>query len=202
MVGLTLLIAAATVSSPSVVDAERAYAAMAQSQGQWTAFRATLAPGATLFVPDPVDAAHWLGGRKDPPIAVKWRPAEAYQSCDGTTAATTGPWERPANVGYFTTVWSRTGGEWRWKVDFGDRLPTALPPAPQKVRVRSASCRKANPALLPKPGHTKAIGEGSSPDHSLEWRLQVESNGTRSIEVYLWKGRSYEPVISKSAPGA
>src|SRR5206468_9350366 len=117
VISIALIFAAASLSSPSVVEAERAYAAMAQKDGQWTAFRATAAPRAVLFVPDPVDAASWLQGKKDPPTAVKWQPAAAFVACDGKAAVTTGPWQRPISVGYFTTIWSRPGTTWRWNVD-------------------------------------------------------------------------------------
>src|SRR5438309_4389081 len=127
------------MSSPSVVDAERAYAAMAERKGQWTAFRATAAPGAILFVPDPADAADFLKDRKDPPVAVKWQPSQSFVSCDRSTGANLGPWQRPTSVGYFATIWSRTRGAWPWNVDFGDALDRAMPAAPAKVPARRAS---------------------------------------------------------------
>lgn len=193
-----LLLAAVSMSSPSPVDAERAYAAMAQEKGQWTAFRATAAPGAVMFTPDPVNAAEFLKDRKDPPVAVKWQPSESYLSCDGRTAANTGPWQRPGHDGYFTTVWTRAGKSWEWNVDFGDALKKALPAAPQKVPVRRASCRTAKPALLPKLAAAQKSGSGSSRDHSLEWTWRVEKGGDRHFLVYLWNGRGYDKVIDRT----
>ena len=193
-----LLMAAASMSSPSPVDAEHAYAAMAQKIGQWTAFRATAAPGAVLFVPDPVPAAEFLKDRKDPPVTVTWQPSESYLSCDGRTAANLGPWQRPTSVGYFTTVWTRTGKTWAWDVDFGNALDAAMPAAPDKVPVRRASCRTAKPVLLPKLAMVDRSGSGSSRDHSLEWTWRVEKDGSRHILVYLWNGRGYETVIDRS----
>lgn len=193
-----LLLAAVSMSSPSVVDAERAYAAMAQEKGQWTAFRATAAPGAIMFVPDPVDAAEFLNNRKDPAVAVKWQPAQSYLSCDGKTGANLGPWQRPNSVGYFTTVWTRSGGAWRWNVDFGDGLKAAMAAAPAKLTPRRASCRLAKPALLPKLAAVDKSGSGSSADHSLEWTWRVEKNGSRHFLVYLWNGRGYDMVIDRT----
>lgn len=192
------VLAPVSMSSPSVVDAERAYAAMAQEKGQWTAFRTTAAPGATMFVPDPVDAAEFLKGRKDPAVAVKWQPAESYVSCDGRTGANLGPWQRPNSVGYFTTVWTRSNKSWQWNVDFGNALDKAMPEAPAKVSVRRASCRTAKPALLPKLATATKSGGGSSRDHSLEWTWRVEKDGSRHILVYLWNGRAYDTVIDRS----
>lgn len=195
---LFLLAAAVSMSSPSVVDAERAYAAMAQRIGQWSAFRATAAPGAILFVPDPADAADFLKDRKDPPVAVKWQPAQSYLSCDGRTGANLGPWQRPTSVGYFATVWTRANKTWRWNVDFGDALDKAMPAAPARVAVRHASCRPARPALLPKLATVDKSGSGSSRDHSLEWIWRVEKDGSRHLLVYLWNGRRYDTVIDRT----
>jgi hypothetical protein len=195
---MMLLLAAVSMSSPSVVDAERAYAAMAQEKGQWTAFRATAAPGAIMFVPDPVDAAEFLKNRKDPAVAVKWQPAQSYLSCDGKTGANLGPWQRPNSVGYFTTVWTRSGGAWRWNVDFGDGLKAAMAAAPAKLTPRRASCRVAKPALLPKLAAVDKSGSGSSADHSLEWTWRAEKDGSRHFLVYLWNGRGYDTVIDRT----
>jgi hypothetical protein len=195
---MLLLFAAVSMSSPSVVDAERAYAAMAQAKGQWTAFRTTAAPGAVMFVPDPVDAAEFLKDRKDPAIAVKWQPAQSYLSCDGKTGANLGPWQRPNRVGYFTTVWTRSGGAWRWNVDFGDGLDSAMPAAPARLAPRRASCRAAKPALLPKLAEVDKSGRGASADHSLEWTWRVEKDHSRHLLVYLWNGRRYDTVIDRT----
>ena len=193
-----LLLSAVSMSSPSAVDAERAYAAMAQKMGQWTAFRKTAATNAVLFVPDPVAAADFLRDRKDPPVAVKWQPSESYLSCDGRTAANLGPWQRPTSVGYFTTIWSRSGNTWAWDVDFGDALEKAMPTAPAKVPVRRASCRAAKSAVLPKLAPVEKSGRGSSKDRSLEWTWRVEQDGSRHILVYLWNGRRYDTVIDRT----
>jgi hypothetical protein len=193
-----LMLAAVSMSSPSVVDAERAYAAMAQEKGQWTAFRATAAPRAIIFVPDPANAAEFLKDRKDPPVAVKWQPSESYVSCDRLTGANLGPWQRPTSVGYFATVWSRNHGAWQWDVDFGNALDKAMPAAPAKVPVRRASCARAKPALLPNLAAVEKSGSGSSGDHSLEWTWRVETDGARHLLVYLWNGRRYDTVIDRT----
>lgn len=194
---MLLFLAAVSMTSPSVVDAERAYAAMAQEKGQWTAFRATAAPAAVMFVPDPIDAAEFLKDRKDPAVAVKWQPAQSFLSCDGKTGANLGPWQRPDSVGYFTTVWTRSGGAWRWNVDFGDGLKAAMPAAPAKLAPRRASCSVAKPTLVPNLAAVAKSGRGSSADHSLEWTWRVEKDGSRHFLVYLWNGRSYDTVIDR-----
>ena len=82
---LALLLAAAPVSAPmSAIDAERAFAADAQKNGQWTAFRNSAAPDAVMFVPEKVNAQAWLKDRADPPVSVFWWPGRSYVSCDGS----------------------------------------------------------------------------------------------------------------------
>jgi hypothetical protein len=198
MISIVLIAAVSGMSSASIVAAERAYAEMAQRMGQWTAFRATAAPGAVMFVPEPVEAANWLDRREDPPVAVKWQPSAAFVACDGKAAATLGPWQRPTSVGYFTTLWSRSGAKWQWDVDFGDALGKALPPAPRRVPVRRASCKPAEPGKLPRLGGGAKSARGSSPDRTLEWTWRVEPDGSRHLLVYLWNGRGYDPVIDRS----
>ena len=199
MLGLILAVSPppAGMTSSSVIDAERAYAAMAQQIGQWSAFRATATPGAIMFTPDPVDAGHWLQGRKDPSTAIKWQPAAAFISCDRQTAVTTGPWQYSKSTGFFATVWNRQDGAWRWAVDFGGGLDQPLPPAPLKVPMRRASCRKADFSRLP--AHVPAVksGSGGGPDKSLQWGWQAEKDGSPHLTIYLWNGWEYELVIDK-----
>lgn len=125
----TLLLAAA--SPQSVIEAERAFAALAQSKGQWTAFRETADPQAILFWPEAVSAHKVLAELKDPPKAVSWWPTKAWQSCDGTLAVTTGGALWPdGKHGWFTTVWKRRpGGGWKWVLDHGGfaDVPRAKP---------------------------------------------------------------------------
>jgi hypothetical protein len=202
MIPLLLITAASGMASPSVVDAERSYAQMAQSMGQWTAFRTTAAPQAIIFVPDPVNAATWLRGKTDPQVAVKWQPAEAFVACDGKTAATTGPWQRPTSSGYFTTIWSRSDGKWQWALDFGDALEKTPGPAPTRVPVRRASCAAVGAAKPPLPSHAAKSGAGSSEDHSLQWLWQVEADGARHLLVFLWNGKMFKTVIDKTITAA
>jgi hypothetical protein len=199
---LFMLVAAAAtgISSPSIVDAERAYAQMAQRLGQWSAFRATAAPGAILFVPDPVDAKTWLDGKEDPPVSVRWQPARAFIACDGLAAATTGPWQRPTSVGYFATIWSRSHGKWRWNVDFGDALEKPLPSPPKSVPVRRASCKSVTEGKMPRRAQSAKASSGSSPDQSLQWNWRVEGDGSRHLLVNLWDGKRFETVIDKIIP--
>lgn len=136
------LLLAAAAAQASAIDAERAFADMAQKDGQWTAFRAYAAPDALMFVPGAKNAQEWLKDRKDPPVSVHWWPALSWVSCDRTMAVNVGPalYGIRGN-GTFTTVWKRQGdGSWKWVLDQGHQLPRALP-AGERPRLTSASCR-------------------------------------------------------------
>ncbi len=193
---LELLFATAILTDASVVDAEREYAAMAQRSGQWTAFRATAAPDAVLFVPSPVVAADWLKSRADPPVAVKWQPSEALVSCDGLTAVTYGPWQRPTSNGYFVTIWTRSQEGWRWKVDFGDALDQPLPAAPAVVPVHQSSCSRTRLGRLTmaKNEHSAA---GQSADRSLEWEWHLDQDGSPHLTIRQWDGTQSRVVLEK-----
>ena len=55
------------VANPSaIVQAELAFARLAQEEGQWTAFRETATDDAIMFTPDLVNAQQWLKGKADP----------------------------------------------------------------------------------------------------------------------------------------
>jgi hypothetical protein len=212
-----ILGAGAAIAAANAIDAERAYAAMAQTRGQWTAFRATAAPDALMFVPEPVRASDWLAGKKDPPVSVIWWPARGWVSCDGRLAVNYGPWIRKGGklVGTFTTIWVNQAGHWRWRLDRGGVTEAAVAAGDQPPVAR-ASCRgRAGPgpdaagpadsgALIlmddgSGPVSTQGweqgalIDAGASPDRSLRWEVRrIPGRGTMShvLRVWRWDGES------------
>jgi hypothetical protein len=196
------VIALALLAGTTAIDAERAFAAMAQREGQWSAFRAYAAEDAVMFFPQPANVQEKLAKAKNPPIAVQWWPAQSYVSCDGIVAVNTGPWALPKSNGYFTTVWTRQGdGGWKWVMDGGDEKPTALP---EKPKQRTASCT-GTPPMTPKIAEQgDRIGAGASPDRTLQWQWRVKPDGARTFEARLWNGRTMAPVVTNmiSAPPA
>jgi hypothetical protein len=143
------------VAAPThAAEAERAFAAMAQRSGQWTAFRAFAAPDAIMMAPEKVNAQAFLAPLKDPPRAVMWWPARAITSCDGTLAISTGPWIRDGGkaTGTFTTVWQRQpDGGWKWLLDHGRDTPRAVA-AGNRVKVRAPRCgAPVNAMFVPDP---------------------------------------------------
>jgi hypothetical protein len=203
-----LLLAA---SVPTAIDAERAFAADAQRIGQWTAFRKYSDRDAVMFTPQAVWARDFLKDLKNPPKAVRWWPAHSFVSCDGRTAINTGPWVRPDNShGYFTTVWQRTGGQWRWVYDGGDQQSGSLP-TPPKPQIHRASCAgkaPGAPVIPPRPLTAKQArttpedsGRGQAADKTLGWDWKVAKDGGRQFRVYQWNGTRYAQVLHNDIPG-
>lgn len=203
-------------AAASTVAVERAYAALAQTRGQWTAFRETAAPDAILFVPEPVAAGPWLRDRKDPPISVMWWPGRTWISCDRRLGINFGPWIRRGGklVGTFTTIWAKQpDGSWKWQLDRGNVTPEAVAAgdAPQE---QAASCRHlaaargASPTTaaapeavilvgdtMPRPdpppgaeGDGTTIKSGASPDGSIKWEaVQPFGQGPAASIFRAWR---------------
>ncbi|WP_028969809.1 nuclear transport factor 2 family protein [Sphingomonas sp. URHD0057] len=203
------LLAAAPV--PTAIDTERAFAADAQKIGQWSAFRKYIDRDAVMFTPQAVWARDFLKDLKDPPKSVRWWPAHSFVSCDGRTAVNTGPWTRAdGSHGYFTTVWQRTAGKWRWVYDGGDGLKGRQPAVP-KAQVHRSSCMGKAPGapIIPPPPLTASQarttpednGRGQSADKTLGWDWKVAKNGARVFRVYQWKGGRYAQVLYNDVHG-
>ena len=190
MIGFLLMAAA----SGSVIDAERAFAADAARDGQWTAFRRWAAPDAMMFVPQPVKAQDWLKDRQDPPKSVEWWPTASYRSCDGRTAVNTGGWQAAdGSVGYFTTAWQQQAdGSWKWLMDSGDGL-TAPRPRPAQPVTKQAAC-KGGPTQPPLPGGSDRDFRTSA-DLTLGWGWIVRPDGARHVFVGLWDGTRIADVV-------
>ena len=186
----------------SVFAAEIAFNRLARDKGQWTAFRATAADDAVMFVPQRVLAKQWLKGRADPPQPVSWTPSVIHVSCDGNMAASTGNWQRPdGTVGYFTTIWRRDKqGAWKWVLDHGDTLG-APRPAPEVLVGKVATCKRGK---APEGVAPKAKAAVPPADESLIWSAEVAPDGGRQVMVRVWNGADYEVVIDDrvKAPGA
>src|SRR5512139_1900921 len=182
-------------ANPSaVIAAEIGFAQLAQEKGQWTAFRATAAPDAMMFVPQATSAQSFLKSRADPPVAVKWQPYQIWSSCDGSYAVTRGAWQRPTGTGYFITVWQRQkDGNYKWVLDQGDALASPLD-APEMIAAKVGECggkpTTANPAL-------SALDrrEGQSDDRTLDWVTRVDPQCGRTLQVRIWDGTKMNEVL-------
>ncbi|KXU30283.1 hypothetical protein A0J57_10775 [Sphingobium sp. 22B] len=192
----------------SVFAAELAFNRLAQQKGQWTAFRATAADEAVMFVPQRVLAKQWLKGRADPPAPVSWTPSAIYVSCDGNLAASTGGWKRPdGSVGYFTTIWQRDRkGEWKWIMDHGDTLASARE-APEFLIGKVATCKRGRAgdgprSAVPPPDRKTGEIQPVPRDESLSWNAEAAPDGSRRVTVRMWNGAGYETVIDDRVAAA
>lgn len=110
----------------ALIAAESAFARLAREKGQWTAFAATAAETAEMFVPQRVLAKAWLKGRANPPVPVQWQPSAVWISCDGSAGVTFGSYSGE-DTGWFSTVWQRQKkGEYKWLLDQGGALNEPL----------------------------------------------------------------------------
>jgi hypothetical protein len=194
----------ASVAPVTAIDAERAFAADAQKEGQWTAFRKWADPTAVVWTPQAVWAQDFLKGRKDPATAVRWWPSHSWQSCDRRTAVNVGPWQLPDARGRFITLWMRQpSGDWRWAAD-GQLSAAAAFSIPRRPVVRTGSC--ANPGLRAaqvtanygQPSNRTAApgdsGYARSADGTLLFNWTVAADGIRRTRVQLWNGTRFEIV--------
>ena len=202
----------ASAPAATAVDAELAFARDAQHIGQWAAFRKWADRDAVVFTPQAAWAREALP-KQEPPKAIHWLPAHSFVSCDGRTAVNTGPWWRPDGSlgGYFTTVWQRTRGQWRWAYDGGGPLSGPVT-EPVKAQVMRAACGgKAPgapipppPALTSKQARTTPDdnGRGQSADKTLGWDWKVGAKGDRHFRVYQWNGKRYKLVLNNLVPAS
>jgi hypothetical protein len=166
-----------------------------------------------MFTPQAVWARTFLRPLKNPPRSISWRASDSYVSCDGRTAVNTGPWftQDARLAGYFTTVWQRTKGDWRWVYDGGVQTPvkrgTATTP-----RVHLATCTghprgapiAAPPSLTGNeaPATPMDAGRGESADNTLGWDWTVTRSGTRTLRVFQWSNGRYAEVVHAVDPAA
>jgi ketosteroid isomerase-like protein len=144
---LAALALAACASVPSdtarrsVVDAERAFAALAAERGIRASFLASFAPDGIGFDPAPMVLPEKWAARPAPanPTAysLAWHPVVAGASRAGDLAFTTGPsrfvdttGKLPSWDGVYFSVWRRDArGAWKVAADIGIQTPQAVPDA-------------------------------------------------------------------------
>ena len=177
---IAALVLAAAV--PPVEKAERAFAAAAQTKGQWTAFRDFAAPDAQMMIDGPQPAAPFLKDRKNPAQAVMWWPGRTVTSCDGSLAFSTGPWRRNGgqSTGRYFTIWRHDAGGWHWLFDGGaDATPeearNGIPTSDLVSTKNGGICHRPPPP----PDASTPLTGGASNDGSLRWRVDKADKGYR-----------------------
>lgn len=193
----------------AVIAAEVAFNQLAQAKGQWTAFLATAAPDAAMFVPQLALASAWLKGKPNPAKSVTWQPHQVWSSCDGSVAVTRGAWQNGDKAGYFTTVWTRQNDyKYKWRLDQGEETPFPLDP-PEMIMAKVADCPTGWKPSRGKPPKIKAPASidpnhaaGRSDDGTLAWEATVQPDGGRRFVVTLKQGEGMVTVqdIQAAAP--
>lgn len=207
-----LLLAAVAAATPTALDAERALIRDVQRLGQWSALRAHADQDAVIMTPQAEWADEFLKGRENPAGQRRWSPNTSFVSCDGNIAINTGPWKSADGLqsGYFTTVWQREKGQWRWL--YHGQEAAGRPIAARRTPVvRKASCRGRPPgAPLMSPPSTKKgprgakpddFGRGQSADRTFGWDWRVGQKNLRHIRIFLWTGRRYEVALNQKNIG-
>jgi ketosteroid isomerase-like protein len=112
----------------TLVAAEKAFAAMSETDGTRAAFLGNLADDGILFSPGPVNGRDLWEAQPEVESVLSWYPEIAVLSGDGTMGYTSGPFELrpapgadPAGFGHFVSVWRRMeDGTWKVLIDGGN----------------------------------------------------------------------------------
>jgi ketosteroid isomerase-like protein len=131
-----------TSALQSMVDTERAFAAMSEKLGIRPAFMLFIADDGILFRPKAVLGKKWMVEHPVPPLnkrpQLKWQPGFADIARASDMGYTTGPWEfkddmhdaRPSAFGNFLTVWKKqANGSWKFAIDLGISNPEPTQPS-------------------------------------------------------------------------
>lgn len=135
----------------TMVDTERAFAAMSVEQGIRPSFMAFIADDGILFRPKAVKGKQWMTEhplpQSDKRPLLTWRPSFADMAASGDMGYTFGPWEFkndikdavPSAFGHFVTIWKKqSDGTWKFAVDLGVSHPQVDDPElPPRVAVSS-----------------------------------------------------------------
>jgi ketosteroid isomerase-like protein len=114
----------------SLIETEKAFAAMSLKAGMKEAFLSYLAGDGILFRPSPVNGKQWWHERKQQSGTerLEWWPTFADVSWSGDVGYTSGPWiftpdanlDQPPRYGYFVSIWKKQkDGRWRVALDIG-----------------------------------------------------------------------------------
>ena len=147
--------------SITVAQAERNFAADAQTRTVQEAFVSAFAPDAIMFRPTPVNAQQSLAARAIPPVAnLLWTPTVTETAAAGDYAISTGPSQRgergkpPAGSGYFLSVWRANGKKWEVVFDAGTSGPLpARPPLRSQLHTPDRLIWTRTPAAASTPHH-------------------------------------------------
>ena len=193
-----------------VVAAELNFDRAARDKGRWTGAAESAAPGAVMFVPQPVKAREWLKGRANPAQAPSRQPTHIWSSCDGTLALSQGVWQgADGKGGSFATLWQRQkDGAYKWVLDQRDVL-ASIPPQPDMVGADVADCPPRAPEMAEKPPAAPTVKpaelkvedllRGEAQDGTLRWDTASGATG-RELHVFMKQNGAMREVLSAKIP--
>jgi len=190
-----------------VIATERAFAREAREKGTWTAFRKYATDDALWPTPALASVQQSLKGTPDPAQPILWGPDQAWSSCDGSFAVTTGEAAFPSGrKSRFLTVWQRQNdGEYRWVLDQGFDSPGGAID-PDTIPARVAECPRGGRAEFrrqrrePPVRRGEAWGAGAADDGTLIWATEIAADCTRTAIVRIAGVGGMEEVFRKTAP--
>lgn len=118
----------------SLVEAERAFAKMAVTNGVRDAFVEYFSDDAIIFRPGPVKGRPVWQQRKSFPYMIRWEPEYVDIAASGDFGYSTGPADyfgvkplsAPVGFGYFISIWTKQpDGKWKVAFDVGSDIPPA-----------------------------------------------------------------------------
>ncbi len=195
------LLAASDAPGTALVAADKAAAAAAQAQGEWTAARGYAASGAEMFAPRRVLIADYARGRMDPPIAQRWAAEQAWLSCDGTAGVTAGRWWQPGSrrKGWYAAVWVKLrDGRFKLLLRRTAAQPIKFLTRPGLTGAR-ATCTGQPGLPLSAPEVGADLKLGAARDQTLIWSSSVNPEGAVRLVVSLWDGVRHVPVLADPA---
>jgi len=185
-----------------VITAEIALARLIKDKGQSSAYRATMAADAVIFVPQRVNAAAWLKGHTDSAQAITRAVREVWISCDGSFALADGVWSQGSEHGWFSSVWQRQKkGGYKWVLQDGDSTKDA-DAGSDSIAAHVADCPKAkdkatiaawNGKSAPSDGAAKPV-PGNSTDMTLHWETSAEPDGAHNLSAWMWKDGDMQQI--------
>lgn len=116
----------------SLVEAERAFAKMAVTNGVRDAFVVNFSDDAIIFRPGPVKGRPVWQQRKSFPYMIRWEPEYVDIAASGDFGYSTGPADyfdvkplsAPIGFGYFISIWAKQpDGKWKVVFDVGTEVP-------------------------------------------------------------------------------
>lgn len=187
-----------------LIAADLAYADMARTDGEWTATRAVSLPQTEVFTPWRRAVLELGKGQRDPSIPMRWKPEQAWISCDGTAGVTFGTWHRPDGQitrGWYEKVWVKMrSGEYKLLLNHGGNAPRRMTTKPGRKGQRAACGGNPPPLPIVAPAEGTDFKLGASHDQTLIWSSAVSPKGEVRIVISLWNGKTFDPVLEDVAP--